>query len=133
MNFQVAKEQAVQGLLFFRRIGDCAKNRAAGTELLKMIKLFGSGSGYWPLLYGEKQKCAVPMRAAIDFAARTTHGHTAQKTAEKAARRLPVLLSTVTKSSDPFAVLQLLGQNRAEKIWRFLQEFAGWRKIGLMT
>ena len=33
----------------FYRIENCAKNRATSSELLKIIKWFGSGSGHWPL------------------------------------------------------------------------------------
>ena len=36
-------------LASFCCIGNCAKNRATSTELLKIEKWFGSGSGYWPL------------------------------------------------------------------------------------
>ena len=37
--------------LFFYRIGNCAKNRAASTVRFRMIELFGSGSGHCPLFF----------------------------------------------------------------------------------
>ena len=33
----------------FYVVGICAKIRTAGSELLKIVKRFGSGHGYWPL------------------------------------------------------------------------------------
>ena len=42
--------------LFFYRIGNCVKTFAASTEMLRIAKRFGSGSGHWPLFYGKLRK-----------------------------------------------------------------------------